>query len=257
MTPSMGELQEAIVSVLTAHPWLMPLMGVSLAIWVTAVVTIVRSRKFLRKLLWLLLSIVSFSFHWTDGPITISAGFPVGAVYVLGFWLFGPHPTPEQIAAARKRAEQPPTSRRKALALRAAYGVAILATLLMGWTALSGSIFGIFERAGFPAEMLEAMRPMMIAPLVLLFAVLIFLSFRPYFWGKIIAFWAGLSWLGFSGATTLMAGWSNTLTMILAAGLIMLAVGITHQVIDPRWSGPPLSPAPDLSGATSPPQGER
>lgn len=257
MMPNMGELQDALASALTAHPWLMPLMGVSLAIWVAAVVVIVRSRKFLRKLLWLLLSIVSFSVHWSEGPVTISAGFPIGAVYVLGFWLFGPQPTPEQIAAARKRAEQPPASGRKVFALRAAYGAATLAALLMGWTAISGSVFGIFERVGFPVEMLETMRPMMIAPLVLLFAVLIFLSLRPYFWGKIIAFWAGLSWVGFSGAATLMAGWSNTLTMILAAGIIMLAAGITHQVIDPRWSGPPLSLAPDTSGATSPALGER
>jgi uncharacterized membrane protein YqhA len=110
----------------------------------------------------------------------------------------------------------------------------------MGWAALSGSIFDIFERAGFPAEMLEAMRPMMIAPLALLLAVVMFLCFRPYFWGKIIAFWAGLSWLGFSGAMTVMAGWSNALASVLAAGLLMLAVGITHQFIDPRWSGPPL-----------------
>jgi hypothetical protein len=232
--------REMIASALAAHPWLLPLAITSFVIWLCAAIVVIRSRKFLRKLLWLLLSLVSFSFSWSEGPVSISAGLPIGALYILGFWLFGPAPTPEQIEAARKRAEPKQASLRQVVALRFAYGAAVVAALLMGYIFVSGRFLDAFGDGVFPLEMFQAMRPLMIGTIALLAAVLVLLVARPYFWGKLIAFWAGLSWTGFSAASTLITGWSNTVSMTLAAGITMLAVGIIHQIIDPRWSGPPL-----------------
>jgi hypothetical protein len=75
------------------NPWILAVVGFGLAAWIGALVAIVRATKFRRKWLWALLTLLSFSWSWEVGPgETLSVGFPLGALYVLWFWRFGPSP---------------------------------------------------------------------------------------------------------------------------------------------------------------------
>jgi ABC-type Co2+ transport system permease subunit len=78
---------------LQGYGWLIGLAVIGVAIWVAALVLVIRSPKFRRKWLWALLTLVTFSYgrHVVPG-VTISAGLPFGALYVLWFWRCGPAP---------------------------------------------------------------------------------------------------------------------------------------------------------------------
>ncbi len=229
---------KSLQAAIDAHPWIWPVAAVGFAIWLAALVAIVRSPKFLRKILWVLLTFISFSYQWRTGDVQLGVGIPIGALYVLWFWRFGPSPTPERIADAAARAQAPPASSTRVVSVRAAYVAALVATALIGWAMLSGGVAALFAQfAPLSLEMVSAMTSAATMPIVLLVATLVFLIVRPYWWGKILAFWTGLSWSGFSAVMTAFNGWNNTLAMTLAAGVIMLMVGIAHQLLDPRWSG--------------------
>lgn len=228
-------------------------MLASLAVWIAAIWTVVKSPKFLRKGLWILLTLLSFSFSWGIGSgATIGVGVPVGALYVLWFWRFGRPPTTEQVARhaerrANGRAPTAPTA--KVLVLRGAYWAAAAACLVMTGMFLFGGFEHIlisdmeFPSSELPPAFLQTVRygdTLLLAAMGGLFA---FLSFRPYWWGKLLLVWAGFAWTGFGAGLSAWKGIDTPLALVLAAGLTMLAAAIAHQAADPRFSGSYLRPS--------------
>ena len=52
--------------------------------------------------LWVLLALFTFTYSWEIRPgFTLGIGTPLGSLYVLWFWKFGPQPTQEKLARAR------------------------------------------------------------------------------------------------------------------------------------------------------------
>jgi hypothetical protein len=123
----------------------------------------------------------------------------------------------------------------KGLTLRGAYLAGVCAAL-----ALAVSSATLLELFGFPPELRAAVWPVMGAGFAAAAAPTLFLTFRPYWWGKLFVLWPALSWIGFTLAMTAMFGWSTALVAPLACGSVMLLIAITHQFIDPRFSGAPL-----------------
>jgi hypothetical protein len=238
---------------LASHPWLWLLMAASLAIWVVAIWIVVKSPKFLRKGLWILLTLVSFTFSWGIAPgATFGVGIPVGALYVLWFWRFGRPPTAEQLArhAERRASGRAPTAASaKVLVLKGAYWAAAAACLVMvGLTFFGGLEHIMVGDMGIPAsEMPPGFLSMIRYGDSLLLAALgglfVFLSSRPYWWGKLLLVWAGFAWTGFGVGLTAWKGFDAPLALVLVAGLTMLAAAVAHQVTDPRFSGSYLRPA--------------
>lgn len=253
---------QQLIDFLAANPWIWFAIAVGLAIWIAALWVIFRSGKFRRRWLWVLLSLLMFGYGWEPSPgLQVSVGLPVGALYVLGFWRFGPPPPKalmERDAETRERQRFVLASAGKVRILRFAYWTAAAATGLMAWLAISGAIMGVFLAAGSGAgphpELAGAGDAMGIGSglLLLLFAGLfVFLSFRPYWWGKLICAWAGLAWCMFGLISGVVAGPQLTSPLVLAAGLTVLAAGLVHQLTDPRFSGSYLRSSPASSAGVS------
>ncbi|MCA3724095.1 MAG: hypothetical protein IM671_08955 [Phenylobacterium sp.] len=237
------------VDFLSAHPWLLVANMAGFAVWIAALCVVFQSPKFVRKWLWVLLSLFTFSIGLRTGNISGSIGVPLGAAYILWFWKFGKAPTPEQLeraAAAKRRRDvgASTASEGRVLVLRGAYLAAALATGVMGWFALSGRLEAmIVSITGADASTLLGLHAMimMIIPLFgLLSGVLVFLSFRPYWWGKLLCAWAGLGWVGFGVIPSMVGAPNSGSEMVGVAGLVMLSAAIIHQVADPRFGGPYL-----------------
>jgi hypothetical protein len=244
---------QLLLDYLAHNPWIWVVAIAGLAVWIAAVWVVFKAAKFRRKLLWLLLSIVSFSWSWDVAPgASVGVGIPLGALYILWFWRFGPSPSAEQLArdAERRRAKtfvEGPAG--KVMLLRAAYLVGAFAALLMGWCVVSGQAVRTLtaldsSEAPPPASALQAASYFSGVVLVPFVAVFVFLSFRPYWWGKLLCAWAGLAWVMFGGmGMAEFGGRGVVLDLVLGAGIAMLCVGAAHQIIDPRFSGSYLRPA--------------
>jgi hypothetical protein len=191
-----------------------------------------------------LLSLVQFSYSWRFGDgVGFGIGVPLGALYILWFWRYGPSPTAEDLAkdAERRGAPTAAGSARAILLLRIAYGAAAVAALVAGVAVVSGPLNGVFASAmGGNDQMMGALRIMNYfqgAMLACLAALFIFLANRPFWWGKILCVWAGLAWTGFSLVARLMAASSLPLNLVLAAGVTLLLAAALLQYADPRFSG--------------------
>ncbi len=235
---------------LITNPWLWILFAVGFLCWICAVRLIFTSPKFLRKWLWFLFSLLNFSWSWNISSTTfVSIGIPLGAFYILWFWRFGRAPTQEELAKHPlpvKNAAGPKGTLAQRRTLFVAYILAAIASLIMGAWCLTGApedlMVSILGDAAptMPAEFRNAFDMMRIPQALMggaLCGVFIFLSFRPYWWGKLLCVWAGISWLGFSGAMCLLSGYDSRLLWILMAGVIMLLAAILHQIADPRFGG--------------------
>jgi hypothetical protein len=148
----------------------------------------------------------------------------------------------------------------KASLLRTLYIVAAIDAAIMG--ALSPWIIGAYF--GSAGALSGGMSLVIMAPalfgagaaFIALLAGYIFLAVKPYGWGKLALCVPGFCWVGFSLAASVVSmALLNTQTTIsappthsqawlyvpLATGGLLLALAVLHQIIDPRWSGAPLS----------------
>ena len=238
---------------LGGHPWVWLYMVAALAVWIAAVWTVAKSPKFLRKGLWILLTLLSFTFSWEIAPgATVGVGVPIGSLYVLWFWRFGRPPTAEQLARhieRRAKGRAPTAAPVKVLVLRGAYWAAAAATLVMiGLIFLGGFEHIMVNDMGAPSSELPPGFMLMIRSgdtllLAVLGGLFVFLSIRPYWWGKLLLVWAGFAWTGFGAGLSAWKGFDTPLALVLAAGVAMLAAAVAHQAADPRFSGSYLRPA--------------
>jgi len=243
---------------LERNPWIWVIGFIGLAIWVAALTLLIRSSKFRRKWLWALLSVFSFSYAWSPQPgMMVSVGLPIGAVYILWFWRFGIPPSQEDLerdAAQRRARPAPVVAPAKVVLLRACYIVATAATLLMGWLAVSGLLGDLMlsmmgsKGGSIPPDFryfFNAIRVPQGALMVGLAGVCVFLSFRPYWWGKLICFFAAFSWGMFGLALTIFPGaFGPTLGWVLASAVGMFAATVVLQLVDPRFGGSYLRSMP-------------
>ncbi len=241
---------QTLFDYLNANPWIYGIMALSLAVWIAALSVILTSPKFLRKWLWALLTLVSFTFTWAiDTHFTLGVGIPVGALYVLWFWRFGKSPTDEEIA---ERGPKPAGEGRRGMAwqivcLRLAYLIAIAGAAALGVWAVTGNVFEpIFSLAGatiadIPPDfraMLEVVKYFQAGFMFLICGVFVLLFLRPYGWGKVLTLFSALSWLGFCSAFTLLSGgFDMRIAPVLAAGVGMVLAAALHHIADPRFTG--------------------
>ena len=233
------------------NPWIWVVGLISLAVWIAAISVVIQSPKFRRKWLWGLLTLVSFSYSWSVSPgETFSLGLPFGAAYVLWFWKFGASPSPDDLetdAARRSAADARPVSPFKLALVRGAYAISAAATAWFGWLIGTGAMVGVIHRLISPEDadgppVFHALAgAAWYPPAALMLAMaglLAFLSVRPYWWGKILCVWAGLSWTLFSLSLAAFGGGLDpALTGVLVAGLSLCATAVIHQVADPRFRG--------------------
>ena len=148
----MAKLFSDLIGFLNAHPILWGYMVLGFATWIASIVVVLTSRMFLRKGLWLLLTLLSFTFSWGIGPgETLSLGIPLGSLIILGRRLFGRGPTAEEREdwEARRRlalAGSPAYAWRVWL-LRTSYSLAVVATVVVGGLAASGAVLEALESA--------------------------------------------------------------------------------------------------------------
>jgi hypothetical protein len=231
------------------NPWIWGVLALGVAVWAMAVALIFRSEKFVRKWLWVLLTLANFSFGWSIAPgSTVSVGFPIGALYVIWFWRYGRPPTAEALAKAKakRNAPAPIGPATTVLVLRAAYCVAVAAVLTLGWYLVSGQMDRAFLAGADSTDPLRQVGPGGSRTILLVFAGLPFiglmgafmlLAFRPYWWGKVLCAMCGVSWMMFSLASAAMPGGAGIQVLPLVAAAAVFAVAIVHQIIDPRFSG--------------------
>lgn len=237
------------------YPWLGPAMLLSFAIWIAAVVVVVRTPKFRRKWLWLLLTLFTFQYGWSlEGGTSISVGVPLGSLYILWFWRFGPSPSVallERDALRRQLTKTVTGTSAQIVRLRVAYGLAGAASLGMVVLAASGAVVGFMNEmtedifATLPtARYLPLIQAAMLSALTGLF-VLLFK--RPYWWGKLLCAWAGLAWSGFGFASSLLLGAALVPLAALVCGLMLLVAAGLHQSADRRFSGSYLKAAVEVA----------
>lgn len=235
---------QVIWDFLRANPWIWAVMAVGAAVWIASLVVVIRVPKFRRKWLWALLTLCNFSYSWSAGPgLMVSVGIPLGALYVLWFWRFGPSPTAAQLAEdAERRARPPPVAAGWRVGLlRLAYLIALAAVALMGAAHLGGGVTA--PESGDPAfdSLIGYVQAATFAAVAGLYILLVA---RPYPWGKIPCLLTAVAWGGFG----LIAGqfeprqWGDT--WVLGAGGLMLAAGLLVQCVDGRWVGTYLRQRP-------------
>ncbi|MBS0297034.1 MAG: hypothetical protein JSR45_12040 [Proteobacteria bacterium] len=243
------------------NPWIWAVLAVSFAVWVSSLILVVRSPKFRRKWQWALLTLLNFSFAWQIGEGTMmSLGLPMGALYVIGFWLWGPRPTAEALAAeAERRAAQPARAEiyggRRLLVVRVAYLFATAAVLVLSALSASGALLNSFAALDggpsldtlLPKSFILLLRYGGAAFTLALAALWLWLAVRPQWWGKLLCVWAGLSWTMFGAVFCMIASLvakpvDPAALVVLGCGLVMLTVAVVHQVVDPRLFG--WSPSP-------------
>ncbi|MBP2159664.1 MULTISPECIES: hypothetical protein [Asticcacaulis] len=241
---------QTLFDFLNANPWIYAVLAAGLAVWIAALLVIFGSPKFLRKWLWVLLSLVSFTFSWqVDDNVALSIGLPLGALYVLWFWRFGKSPTDEEIAerGPKPAGDGPRGKGWQILSLRLAYLMAITAVITVGiWTLSDSSVDLIFAQGGItvadlPTDfrmMLDLVRYFTAGFMILLCGMFVLLFLRPYGWGKILMLFCTFSWLSFSGVQVLVTGTLDARALpVLIAGAGMLLAILLHQIADPRFTG--------------------
>ena len=141
------------------------------------------------------------------------------------------------------------TVRRKLLILRVAYGAAALAAMGVGIAAMM--ILGRLTAVPLFKPILPAFSVLMVGTIAGFVGVFLFIAWRPYWWAKLLAAMAAMSWLMNAGVTFLMQamvpaddgakafiqGFADARPVVLVSGLVMLGVAITHQIVDPRLGG--------------------
>lgn len=243
---------QLIFDYLNANPWLYAILVAGVIVWTASIWVIFASPKFLRKWLWLLLAFVSFTWSWEASPgFTLSIGLPLGSLYVLWFWRFGRSPTEEEIArhGPKLAAPGPSAANWKVVCVRLAYALAAVSSAVMGVWAGSGTavtvllspVGGIGNLPPDFALIFGAMKYFQAAFAIALSGLFAFLVFRPYGWGKLIALFCGIGWLGFCGAMMILSGdFDGRCLPLLAAAIGMIAACVLHHSADPRITGPYL-----------------
>jgi hypothetical protein len=232
-------VQDVIVY-LARHPWIWIACLLSS---IATIVVVARSPKFLRKGLWVFLCLVSYAHSARVGPdigLTITVA-PIGALYVLWFWRFGPAPTAERVArhAERRAKRQALRDARasKTTAVRSLYVCAAGVALLMGALTAFGALTQVLADFGAPKSQVGLAKMFALAGFVPALVAFVFLAFRPEWWGKLLCVWAGLSWIGFSLVSATVTGFNATLMTILAAGVAMFVIALAHQPLDTSFGG--------------------
>jgi hypothetical protein len=232
-----------VIAYLASHPWVWIACLFSILVSIATIVVVERSPKFLRKGLWVFLCLVSYAHSARVGPdmgLTINVA-PIGALYVLWFWRFGPAPTIEQVArVAERRAKRQALRNARAsrtTAVRSLYVCAAGVTLLMGVLAASGVLTQVLVDFGAPTSQAGLAKMFALAGFVPVFGAFMFLAFRPAWWGKLLCILAGLSWIGFSLASSMVTGYNAVLLSVLAAGVAMFSIALAHQLLDQRFGG--------------------
>ena len=208
------------------------------------------SDKFLRKWLWLLLTLLTFTLRWpASDTVTVGVGIPLGALYVLGFARFGPAPTAEAVAK-RRRTDSPPLAATGSLQLlRAAYGLLALAFFgILAWLTFGPLMPTLLAQVGGGGDALPGFRTSMLAFGLVFGGFLVFLAARPYPWAKLVCGFAAFAWLTHGLISLLILPQvlgpsfpaATHAAITAGAGLVAAACGIVHYRIDPRLSGPPL-----------------
>lgn len=238
---------------LAAKPWILALAAASIAIWVLAVWTIFRSEKFVRKWLWVLLTLVTFTVRWSlDGQLTVAVGIPLGALYVLGFARWGRWPTAEEIAARAISPHAPIASRRAVVTLHLAYAAFAAAfAAMMLWLQLGPVMSAMLGAVGDTGSFGDTVRMAMAAFSALMLAFLIFLAVRPYPWAKLVCAFAAVAWLGhglmslFIMPAVLGPAFPAVphAAFTAGAGVVAAVCGVIHLRIDRRLAGPRLRAA--------------
>jgi hypothetical protein len=131
--------------------------------------------------------------------------------------------------------------------LRCAYLAAALACAVMGWLMAEQAVFPLVLGTARMASGDPMFRIVIniiwfcqLAFIAVLFAVMLFLLVRPWWWGKPLCALVAVSWLGFFAMAAGRYGLLSTIQLILAAGVTMACTAVVHQVIDPRFAGTPL-----------------
>ncbi|HEY8616175.1 hypothetical protein [Phenylobacterium sp.] len=232
---------------LMAEPWIVVAVATSVAIWIGALWVIVRSDKFLRKWLWVLLAFASFTLRWpVTEAMSLSVSLPLGALYVLWFWRWGSSPTEaERQRHGRKTAagRSPPQAAR---GLRIIYMVMVADVgVLSAWMAI-GPAARLAEQFTGPES------PGVLGPAAAFVGFGIaaglfgYLAWRPAWWGKLACWFCALAWL-LHGLVSLLlleiapefgVASATYAPVPLCCGLVALACGLIHHRLDRRSSGP-------------------
>ncbi|MDB5432226.1 MAG: hypothetical protein JWP35_3342 [Caulobacter sp.] len=139
---------------------------------------------------------------------------------------------------------------RKRMVLRVAYGAAAVAVAVIGVVVMNmlKAIFAATPQAG---ALVVPFSIFMVIVILAMAGVFVFLAWRPYWWGKLLVAMAAVSWLmngavsfliatmidPASGDAGIIAAFVATRPWVISCGLVMLAVVITLQITDPRFSG--------------------
>ncbi|HRK65382.1 MAG TPA: hypothetical protein PLN53_13385, partial [Terricaulis sp.] len=86
----------------------------------------------------------------------------------------------------------------KALVLRIGYLIAACATAAMGFAV--SALTSLMDALAPDFEPMLDLRLLAGVPLLVGALLFVGLSVRPFWWGKMLCFWAGLSWIGFAAA---------------------------------------------------------
>jgi hypothetical protein len=235
-----------ILEFITARPWLVALLLLGLATWIGSIVAIFKSPKFSRKWLWVILTLLTFTYQWEVSPgWRFGVGLPLGSLYVLWFWKFGRSPTPEQLERAAAHARPRTAAASKLNLVRSGYvAVALAVVCLLVWM-LIGEPAMVLAAFGPSDDIRLAMLWSLSCMMAAIIALFLFLAYRPYWWGKLICALAALSWIGHGAmafALLPMLDVPDISPMAYAAvpivsGIVALACGILHQRADPRFGG--------------------
>lgn len=230
-----------MLDVLTTHPWFLVALLAGFGIWAWSVWTVIRNPKFLRKLLWLLLTLGMLKlFTYAGDGWSISVGVPLGSLYILWFAKWGPKPTKARIEAARAKAEAAPADA-AVKKLRIAYGVLLAASVTAGaWAQLVG-FPSLLQADGMSAEEVQLTQMVGGGTLAVVAALIGLLIWRPAWWGKILCGLIAISW-AFNGLVggIFFGALTYSAALVLAA-LIAGAVGVYHHRVDPRFWGKAVS----------------
>jgi hypothetical protein len=131
------------------------------------------------------------------------------------------------------------------LPARAAYLIAAAATAVMIELAASGKftpmMIGVagfpasLQVPGFPFEFMTTIKVIQTVGLATLLGGLVFLMWRPFWWGKLICFAIGLTWVAGAGGFGLITGFNPIVDCQIGAGVALLLAALLHQIADPRF----------------------
>ncbi len=133
----------------------------------------------------------------------------------------------------------------KLLLLRVAYLLAAAATAIMGSLAATGKFSDVMDQFAsssgelqgppFPPAMVTSVNILMSVFLAALLALFVFLALRPSWWGKLICWGIGLTWIMGGAGFGIIAGFYPAVDCQLGAGAALILAGLLHQIVDPRF----------------------